>query len=66
MLHVLVNAAGLPEKITVASSSGYSSLDHAAKKAVQLWRFNPGTSDGKPVAMWVDVPIRFHLTNANP
>ncbi|MGC9215472.1 energy transducer TonB [Acidithiobacillus sp.] len=66
LLRVLVNVAGLPEKITIARSSGYTSLDQAAEKAVQHWRFTPGTSDGKPVTMQVEVPIRFRLTDANP
>lgn len=66
LLRVLVNVAGLPEKITIARSSGYTSLDRAAEKAVQHWRFTPGTRDGKPVAMRVEVPIHFRLTDTNP
>lgn len=66
LLRVLVNGSGLPEKITVARSSGYTSLDRAAEKAVQQWRFTPGTRDGKPVAMQVEIPIRFRLTDAKP
>ena len=66
LLRVLVNVSGLPEKITVARSSGYTSLDRAAEQAVQHWRFIPGTRDGRPVAMQVEVPIRFRLTDANP
>jgi len=66
LLRVLVNVSGLPEKITVARSSGYTSLDRAAEQSVQHWRFTPGTRDGRPVAMQVEVPIRFRLTDANP
>jgi len=66
LLRVLVNVTGLPEKITIARSSGYASLDRAAEKAVQHWRFTPGTRDGKPVAMRVEVPIRFRLADTNP
>ncbi|MDD2746926.1 MAG: TonB family protein [Acidithiobacillus ferrooxidans] len=65
LLRVLVNVSGLPKKITVVRSSGYTSLDRAAEKAVRHWRFTPGTRDGKPVAMQVEVPIRFRLTDAN-
>ncbi|MBU2826345.1 energy transducer TonB, partial [Acidithiobacillus ferrooxidans] len=32
---------------------------------VRHWRFTPGTRDGKPAAMQVEVPIRFRLTDAN-
>lgn len=66
VLRVLVNGSGLPEKITVARSSGYTSLDRAAEKAVQRWRFTPGTRDGKAVAMQVEIPIRFRLRDAEP
>ncbi|WP_414041719.1 TonB family protein [Acidithiobacillus sp. M4-SHS-6] len=66
VLRVLVNSSGLPEKITVARSSGYTSLDRAAEKAVQRWRFTPGTRDGKAVAMQVEIPIRFRLRDAEP
>ena len=65
LLRVLVNVSGLPEKITVVRSSGYTSLDRAAEKAVRHWRFTPGTRDGKPVAMQVEVPIRFRLNDSN-
>ena len=65
VLRVLINAAGLPEKTTIARSSGYISLDRAAEKAVQHWRFIPGTRDGKPVAMQVEVPIRFRFGDSN-
>jgi TonB family protein len=38
-------------------------LDEAARSAVQTWRFNPATSDGKAVAEWYLVPIIFKLSN---
>ncbi|WP_075323375.1 energy transducer TonB [Acidithiobacillus albertensis] len=65
MLRVLVSVSGLPEKITVAHSSGYSSLDRAAEQTVRHWRFTPGTRDGKVVPMWVEIPIRFRLNNGS-
>jgi TonB family protein len=34
-------------------------LDEAAVAAVRQWRFKPALSGGKPVAVWVAVPIRF-------
>lgn len=65
MLRVLVSVSGLPDKITVAHSSGCSSLDRAAEQTVRHWRFTPGTRDGKAVPMWVEVPIRFRLNNGS-
>lgn len=35
--------------------------DRTAVKAVKLWRFQPGTRDGKPVNVRVTVEIEFHL-----
>ncbi len=36
-------------------------LDEAAMAAVRQWRFEPGKSKGKPVEMWIDVPVQFSL-----
>lgn len=35
--------------------------DKTALKAVKLWRFQPGTKEGKPVNVRVTVEIEFHL-----
>jgi protein TonB len=45
----------------VASSSGYSSLDRAALKVVQGWRFKPALRAGKPVTATLTVPVVFRL-----
>jgi len=36
-------------------------LDGAAVDAVKRLRFKPGTAQGKPVTVWVAVPVRFKL-----
>jgi TonB family protein len=36
-------------------------LDGAAIAAVRQWRFKPATSEGKPVSVWVAVPVNFSL-----
>jgi protein TonB len=36
-------------------------LDSAAVIAVRQWRFKPAKSMGKPVAVWVVVPLKFSL-----
>jgi TonB family protein len=36
-------------------------LDDAALDAVWQWRFKPALSGGKPIAVWVMVPVRFTL-----
>lgn len=37
------------------------SLDEAAVRAVEQWRFRPAKSRGKEVAVWVMVPVKFSL-----
>ncbi len=61
MLRVLVKDDGTAGTVEIKSSSGYPLLDESAKTAVQTWRFNPATSDGKPVSEWFLVPIPFKL-----
>jgi len=63
ILRVLVQADGSAGAVEIRSSSGFPMLDEAARSAVQTWRFNPATSDGKPVAEWYLVPIFFKLSN---
>jgi len=61
LLNVLVDASGMVSEIKIKTSSGHFSLDSAALETVKNWLFTPATEDGRPVAMWVDVPIEFQL-----
>ena len=63
ILRVMVQADGSAGEVQVRTSSGFPLLDEAARSAVQTWRFNPATSDGKPIAEWYLVPIIFKLSN---
>jgi protein TonB len=36
-------------------------LDQEAVKAARQWKFQPGTKDGKPVAVQVDIEMTFTL-----
>jgi protein TonB len=36
-------------------------LDEEAVKAMKQWEFKPGTKDGKPVDVFVDVELTFNL-----
>jgi periplasmic protein TonB len=60
-LRVLVSASGRPNQVLVAGSSGVSSLDEAALRAVRRWRFKPARQNGRPISAWVRVPVRFKL-----
>ena len=61
VLRINIAASGAVTATAVAVSSGFERLDAAAQKAVQQWRFTPGTVDGVPTAMPLQVPIRFEL-----
>ncbi len=36
-------------------------LDDYARGAVKQWRFKPALSEGKPIAVWVAIPVKFTL-----
>ncbi len=36
-------------------------LDAAAVNSVRRWKFRPATTNGKPVAVWVAIPVKFTL-----
>jgi len=61
LLRVLVDAAGLVQRIEIARSSGHSQLDNAARDAVQRAHFRPVWRDGEAVQAWGVVPIEFRL-----
>ncbi|WP_094603655.1 hypothetical protein SPSIL_055050 [Sporomusa silvacetica DSM 10669] len=62
VVRVLVEASGRVTDARVAQSSGYNELDQAAEAVVYQWRFNPAYRDGRPVTVWVKVPVAFKLT----
>ncbi len=62
ILAVRVLEDGKADNVRLHESSGYKLLDKAARKAVQKWRFLPGTENGVPVQMEVLIPVFFLLT----
>ncbi len=52
-----VSPYGLTAGVDVLRSSGYASLDRAARQAVIEWRFLPAVKDGAPIPF--DMPMRF-------
>lgn len=61
VLQVDVLPDGTAERVELASSSGYDSLDAAAVRTVRQWRFVPARRNGAPVAAAVTVPVLFKL-----
>lgn len=59
----VVAANGRPEEITVLASEPGTLFRSSAVRAVERWRFAPGTRGGEPVAVRVRQRIRFQLEN---
>jgi TonB family protein len=60
VLKIVVGTDGKTRDIAVLRSLGMG-LDEKAVEAVRQWRFEPGTKDGKPVPVEVNVEVSFHL-----
>ncbi len=62
LMKVLVNADGTVGRVRVVKSlDAEHGLDDNAVAAAKRWRFKPGTRDGKPVAVEVDLEMLFTL-----
>lgn len=63
LLKVRVSASGAAREVQLLKGSGHEVLDHAARQAVEGWRFIPSKYNGEPVESWVEVPVRFELAS---
>ena len=62
VLDVVVNSDGKVGDVKVQESlDAVYGLDDNAVKAMKQWEFTPGTKDGKPVAVRVEVKMAFTL-----
>ena len=61
-LRVLVKKDATVGDAKIEKSSGVSSLDEAAMKAVFKCTFKPAVQNGRPVNCWVSFPYEFTLT----
>jgi protein TonB len=61
VLAARIDVSGHVQELEIMTSSGHKILDQAALKAVRYWLFRPGTIDGQPYEMRVNVPVRFCL-----
>jgi protein TonB len=59
VLQLLVNVDGKVTASKVEQSSGYPRLDQAARDALSLCQFVPGTVDGKPEQAWGRISYAF-------
>jgi protein TonB len=60
LLQCVVDREGVPTNIEVVQSLD-DSLDEAALKALQQWRFEPGKKDGSAVLVQIDVKMAFTM-----
>jgi TonB family protein len=65
LLAVEVTTDGRTGEVRVKQSSGYALLDRSALNAVRTWRFEPARKMNTPLAMTVDIPVRFSLKEAD-
>jgi periplasmic protein TonB len=61
LLRVFVDAKGHVGEVVVKQSAGHPDLDRAATDAVRRWRFDPARQGADAIAMWVELPVEFHL-----
>ena len=61
VVRMLVDERGRVAKAYVAKTSGYSSLDEAAVRAVRRYRFLPALKNGKPIRRWVEQEFLFKI-----
>jgi TonB family protein len=60
-LKIQVLPDGSVGEIQIMKSTGDSSLDEAAQKAVKQWKFKPGLIAGKPVPVMMTLSVKFEL-----
>jgi D-alanyl-D-alanine endopeptidase (penicillin-binding protein 7) len=61
-LNFRVDVSGIVTDSTILRSSGYASMDEAARGALYRCRFSPAMRDGKPVSSWQPVQYVWTLT----
>ncbi|MEZ7196712.1 energy transducer TonB, partial [Pseudodesulfovibrio karagichevae] len=61
LVRVLVDEYGRVREAEVVESEPAGVFDDEALKSVRGWTFSPATRLGRPVAVRIDIPIRFRL-----
>jgi protein TonB len=62
ILRFLVDKKGQVSQVSVKHAQPEGTFEQSAIKAVRQWQFEPAKKDGRFVATWVEVPIRFELS----
>lgn len=61
VLQFLIGVDGSAIESKIEKSSGFRRLDEAARHALALCRFKPGTEDGKPVQSWARIEYQWKI-----
>ena len=64
-LRLFISDRGTVDTVRVEKTSGYAPFDSAALSGSRELRFRPATRDGKPVAAWFLLPVKFELNPAD-
>jgi TonB family protein len=59
VLWVMIDAGGQVANTRVTQSSGHVELDEVAEAVMRRARFTPARNQGKPVAVWIQLPVTF-------
>jgi TonB family protein len=60
---LVVDEKGVPQHVQLARGIG-DGLDEKAVDAVKRYRFKPASENGKPVAVWLNVEVKFQLADS--
>jgi len=58
---ICIDPTGKVQSADISQSSTFPVLDEAAAKMAKSMKFKPATSEGKPVATCVSLPVKFEL-----
>jgi protein TonB len=62
VVRFLVDTSGRVNKLTIVRAQPKGIFEQAVEQSINRWRFKPGYFQGRPVATWVVLPIRFKLS----
>jgi len=61
VLRARVTVEGAVAEVVIDRSAGHADLDAAAVEALRRWRVEPARRAGRPVQVWIVIPVHFSL-----
>ncbi len=61
MIWIRIDENGEVRETNIRDSTGHPDLDFAALRLGYMMRWEPATNRGRPVAVWVAVPVTFSV-----